>query len=99
MRKTVLIGAVVVAVLATALIANADQQRDRDDKLDPLSSPRKVVNEHIDALNNCDVDRLMAQYPPKIHIVLPGGVTVEGRDDVRDLFEGSACRSPMAWPG
>lgn len=47
-----------------------------------------MTYEHIDALNACDVDRLMAQYPESIHIVLPGGGTVEGRADVLDLFTG-----------
>jgi len=51
-------------------------------------TPEAVVAEHVAALNECDVDRLMAQYPKTIAILLPGGVTVEGRTDVRTLFEG-----------
>jgi hypothetical protein len=46
------------------------------------------VAEHVAALNACDVDRLMAQYPSTIAILLPGGATAEGRTDVRALFEG-----------
>jgi hypothetical protein len=53
-----------------------------------------VVAEHIDALNNCDADRLMAQYPETIEILLPGGATVAGRDDVRGLFEGFCLPYP-----
>ena len=58
-------------------------------------TPEAVVAEHVDALNQCDVDRLMAQYPKTVAILLPGGVTVEGRTDVRALFEGF-CLSPAA---
>jgi hypothetical protein len=88
MRKIALIALVVLAVFGFALVARAGQAEPRAHHLEPLPTPRQVVDEHIDALNDCDVDRLMAQYPSKIHIVLPGGVTVEGREDVRDLFEG-----------
>lgn len=62
-------------------------------------TPEAVVAEHLDALNNCDVDRLMAQYPDEIKILLPGGVTVEGRDDVRALFEGFCQPFPAGLAG
>jgi hypothetical protein len=58
-----------------------------------------VVAEHIAALNVCDVDRLMAQFPDSIHILFPGGVTVEGRADVRDLFEGFCLPFPGGLDG
>jgi hypothetical protein len=51
-------------------------------------TPEAVVAEHVAALNECNVDRLMAQYPDTIAILLPGGVTAEGRANVRGLFEG-----------
>ena len=73
-------------VFSVTVSANAEDEIERRFWHSP--SPREVTAEHIDALNNCDVDRLMAQYPRSVHIVLPGGVTVEGRDAVRDLFEG-----------
>ena len=57
-------------------------------KLVRQRTPEAVVAEHVDALNKCNVDRLMAQYPKTVAILLPGGVTVEGRTDVRALFEG-----------
>jgi phosphotriesterase-related protein len=85
MKRTALIVLVVLAVLGMTLVANAEPKAKY---LDPLGTPMKVVEEHIAALNACDVDRLMAQYPPGIHIVLPGGVAVEGRQAVRELFEG-----------
>ena len=44
-------------------------------KLPPLkrrAGPQAVVDEHLDALNRCDWERLMAQYPPEVEIFLPG---------------------------
>ena len=64
-------------------------------KLVHRPTPEAVVAEHVDALNKCNVDRLMAQYPKTVAILFPGGVTVEGRTDVRALFEGF-CKSPAA---
>jgi hypothetical protein len=84
MKRLLVVGLVVALVLSVAAIASAAPAK----KLDRQPTPYAVTYEHIDALNNCDVDRLMAQYPRSVHIVLPGGVTVEGRDAVQDLFEG-----------
>jgi phosphotriesterase-related protein len=86
MRRLFIIALVTSLVLSVAVAANAAPNPEK--KFDRLPTPERVTAEHIDALNNCDVDRLMAQYPQSVHIVLPGGVTVEGRDAVRDLFEG-----------
>jgi hypothetical protein len=62
-----------------------------DTKLPELkrqSTPGAVVAEHMDALNKCDWDRLMAQYPPEVEIHLPNGVVVKGREKVGELFAG-----------
>lgn len=48
----------------------------------------QVTFEHIDALNECDWTRLMAQYPEEILIILPNGVWVEGRSAIGDVFAG-----------
>lgn len=61
--------------------------------LTPQASAQAVVDEHVDALNKCDWDRLMAQYPEEVAILLPGGVTVSGRENVGDLFAGF-CKAP-----
>ena len=58
-------------------------------------TPAAVVAEHVDALNTCNVDRLMAQYPKTVAILFPGGMTAEGRTNVRALFEG-LCQPPAA---
>lgn len=55
-------------------------------KLVRQSSPAKVVAEHLDALNKCDLDRLMAQYPRQAQIHLSDGQVVVGRKAIRALF-------------
>jgi hypothetical protein len=57
------------------------------------SSVRKVVEEHMNALNQCDWKRLMAQYPKDVELLLPGGTVVTGRGKVGDLFR-NFCRPP-----
>lgn len=49
---------------------------------------KKVIDEHIDALNKCDWKRLMAQYPKDVEIHLPDGQVIKGREKVGDLFAG-----------
>ena len=72
-----------------ALAAPAVSQTDMM-KLPPLKaqpSPQAVVNEHLDALNRCDWQRLMAQYPANVEIFLPGGDVIRGRVEVGKLFQ------------
>ena len=60
-----------------------------DMKLPPLqkqSTPQAVINEHFDALNKCDWNRIMAQYPPDYQLHLPDGVVVKGREKAGELF-------------
>ncbi|MEL6167856.1 MAG: nuclear transport factor 2 family protein [Pseudomonadota bacterium] len=47
-----------------------------------------VTFEHLDALNECDWDRLMAQYPEEVLFILPNGVWIEGRAAIGDVFTG-----------
>jgi peptidoglycan/xylan/chitin deacetylase (PgdA/CDA1 family) len=51
-----------------------------------LGSPKAVVDEHLAAINACDWQRLMAQYPPEVQFFLPGGQVVKGREAVGELF-------------
>ena len=85
MRGIIVIALVVVVVSSVAVVASAGQG---PPPFDRQPSPAAVVAEHLDALNDGHVDRLMAQYPETVAILLPGGVTSEGRTDVRALFEG-----------
>jgi hypothetical protein len=50
------------------------------------ATPQAVVDEHLDAINKCDWNRLMAQYPDDVEFFLPGGAVVKGRAAVGDLF-------------
>lgn len=55
---------VVVALLALPLGSSVALAEDM--KLPPLKkqpTPQAVIDEHMDALNKCDWNRLMAQYP------------------------------------
>lgn len=49
---------------------------------------KAIVDEHLDALNKGDWNRLMAQYPDDVEIFLPGGVVIRGRQAVADAFAG-----------
>lgn len=51
-----------------------------------LKTPQAVVDEHLDAINKCDWQRVMAQYPPEVQFFLPGGQVVKGREAVGELF-------------
>ena len=77
-----------IAAMASFVAVSAQAA---DMALPPLkaqSGAQMVVDEHIDALNQCDWNRLMAQYPPEIEIHLPDGVVVAGRDKIGELFAG-----------
>ncbi len=50
------------------------------------NTPQAVVDEHLQAINACDWQRLMAQYPPEVQFFLPGGQVVKGREAVGELF-------------
>ncbi len=89
MRKIVLVVAMIAGLVGSgAAIALA---KEGNSELKRQPSPEAVVAEHLDALNHCNVDRLMAQYPESVHLLLPGGSApnnVIGRPAVRALFEG-----------
>ncbi|MBO3459639.1 nuclear transport factor 2 family protein [Aetokthonos hydrillicola Thurmond2011] len=48
----------------------------------------KVVVEHLRALNSCNLDRILAQYPDVAEIHLPNGTVTKGRDQLYELFAG-----------
>jgi hypothetical protein len=81
-----LIGVALLALPIGSSIAFAD-----DLKLPPLqrqSTPQAVIDEHFDALNTCDWNRIMAQYPADYQLNLPDGVVVKGREEAGKLFAG-----------
>jgi SnoaL-like domain len=54
-----------------------------------------VLDEHLDALNHCDWNRIVAQYPDDAQIHLPNGTIVKGRASIGELFAG-LCKDPAA---
>jgi hypothetical protein len=51
-------------------------------------TPQAVLDEHMDALNHCDWNRIVAQYPDDGQINLPGGAVVAGRTAIGEMFAG-----------
>jgi hypothetical protein len=85
MMKTIIFFAMFLTVASAA----SGQEAKR--KLPPLklqANAELVTSEHIEALNACDWDRLMAQYPEEVLFILPNGTWVEGRRAIGDVFEG-----------
>ena len=87
-----------VAALGAATLAWAAEPM----KLPALKkqpSVQKVIDEHLDALNRCDWNRLMAQYPNDVQIHLPDGQVVQGRQKVGELFAGFCKPRPDGLKG
>ncbi len=78
------------AVIGASFIAHA-QMKLPDLKKQPTA--QAVLDEHFAALNACDWNRLLAQYPDNAQINLPNGKIVKGRQDIGDLFAGF-CKDP-----
>jgi hypothetical protein len=79
-----------LAVIALFMLPVGSSLAWADDmKLPPLkkqATPQAVVDEHLDALNKCDWNRLMAQYPENYQLNLPDGVVVKGREAAAKVF-------------
>ncbi len=76
------------AALCVASVSAAPAQERQLPPLAPQPNAEMTTFEHIDALNACDWDRLMAQYPEEVLFILPNGVWVEGRANIGDVFAG-----------
>ena len=79
----------VIGVATLMLLIGSSSGSTEDLKLPPLkrqSTPQAVVDEHLNALNECDWARLMAQYPADYQLNLPDGVVVKGREAAGKLF-------------
>ena len=86
MRRRIVIAPLVVLALLGVVIGTAAATGDKEDGLVRQPSPQAVVDEHVDALNSCDLERLMAQYPRQAEVHLSDGNVVKGRDALRQLF-------------
>jgi predicted ester cyclase len=51
------------------------------------SSEKRVLDRNITAVNARDIDGYLANQQPDVEFVLPGGVTLRGRDQVRQYTE------------
>ena len=80
--KIILPVSVVLAMMGGTLAARAEMKLP-DLKKQP--SAQAVLDEHFAALNACDWNRLLAQYPEDAQINLPNGTIVKGRAALGDL--------------
>ena len=77
-----------LAIALAGLSAAAGAQEMALPPLATQPNAEMVTFEHIAALNACDWNRLMAQYPEEVLIILPNGVWVEGRSAIGGVFAG-----------
>jgi hypothetical protein len=83
--KIILPIAVIFTLLGGAFGAQAQTKLP---DLKKQATAQAVLDEHFAALNACDWNRLLAQYPEDAQINLPNGVIVKGRTALGDLFAG-----------
>ena len=88
--KIILPVSVVLAMIGGVFAAQAEMKLP-DLKKQP--SAQAVLDEHFAALNKCDWNWLLAQYPDDAQINLPNGTIVKGRAAIGDLFAGF-CKEP-----
>src|SRR5277367_1618955 len=81
-----ILAASVLFVAAGGVLAARAEMKLPEMKKQP--SVQAVLDEHLDALNNCDWNRLLAQYPEDAQINLPGGTIVKGRAAIGEMFAG-----------
>ena len=85
-----------LATLSATPNAQAGEMQLPDIRTQP--TPQAVLDEHLDALNNCDWNRLVAQYPEDAQIHLLNGTIITGRKAIGELFAGF-CKDPKdGWP-
>ncbi len=51
------------------------------------TATRHVLDRNITALNARDIEAYLANQQPDVELRLPGGVTLHGRDQVRQYME------------
>ena len=89
--KIILPVSVILVVMGGVFAAQAAEMKLPDLKKQP--SAQAVLDEHLAALNKCDWNRLLAQYPDDAQINLPNGTVVKGRAAIGDMFAGF-CKEP-----
>jgi ketosteroid isomerase-like protein len=86
MRHSILHPVLLYLSFATIILGQDASDRTILPPMKKQASAKAVVDEHLDAINHCDWQRLMAQYPPSVEFFLPGGQVVKGRNQVGQLF-------------
>ena len=87
--KIILTFSIAIALsIAVAMTGGAAQAQTKLPELKKQPTPQAVLDEHFAALNACDWDRLLAQYPEDAQINLPNGMIVKGRVAIGALFAG-----------
>jgi len=69
-------------------VANPNNPADVSATLVREKTPDAVLAQHLKALNGCDWNGLMRQYPDSYELRLPGGVVVKGRTEAAATFAG-----------
>ena len=72
--------------IAAVLMTTAAHAQMKLPELKKQPTPQAVLDEHFAALNACDWDRLLAQYPEDAQIHLANGMIIKGRAAIGDLF-------------
>jgi SnoaL-like domain len=79
----------IAVMLATLTLASGIKAADMQlPELKTQPNPQAVLDEHLDALNKCDWNRLLAQYPEDAQIHVPNGTVITGRKAIGELFAG-----------
>ena len=69
-------------------VTNPNNPADVSAKLVRERTPDAVLAQHMKALNGCDWNGLMQQYPDSYELRLPGGTVVKGRTEAAATFAG-----------
>jgi hypothetical protein len=69
-------------------VANPNDPADVSATLVREKTPDAVLAQHMKALNGCDWNGLMQQYPDSYQLRLPGGTVVTGRTEAAATFAG-----------
>ena len=79
--------------IAAILMTTAAHAQMKLPELKKQPTPQAVLDEHFAALNACDWDRLLAQYPEDAQIHLANGMIIKGRAAIGDgILQGSKGR-------
>lgn len=61
---------------------------------EPSNDPRQILARNIEALNARNLDAYLTNQHPDTELVVPGGATLRGRDQVRQATEASWTAFP-----